>query len=171
MVLDADADYAVEPCRQLVLGPGCWDCARLGSREVQRRKSCPEGLVEFRPVVEFLVELAGLHLLALADGKVGVARSRLELDAAVQLASLNEKAFSRPTITNKAVVSNDEKVVSRRPMEGDDLQGVSCFYVVIVTFEVLEPLLSGDLIRNLNIFLGSGKKDVRYASLRCSAVL
>lgn len=69
-------------------------------------------LEEVSPVAEIFGERARIQLFALAYGEVGIARSRSELDAAVQLTDLNEEMFGGPAISDQAMVGNDQKVIN-----------------------------------------------------------
>ena len=60
-------------------------------------------------------------MLTLANDKASVARSRLELNATIQLAGLDEEMLSRSAIADKAVGSHDEKEINERSVKFDDL--------------------------------------------------
>lgn len=104
-----------------MLTPPCWNCIRSGLGDIEGRKSCWKGLEKATLVVELLVESARLKMAALADGKIGVARSRPGLGAVVQLAGHDEEMLSCPAIADEAMVSNNKKVIHVRPVEVDDL--------------------------------------------------
>lgn len=68
-------------------------------------------LEDVGPVAEIFGERARLQLFALAYSEIGIARSRPEIDATVQLTHFNEEVFGGPAISDKAMVGNDQTVI------------------------------------------------------------